>query len=42
LQMRDGRIVVGEPLADFRGVLTGVPTYVGSERMLGSKHAEGE
>jgi len=42
LQMRDGRIVVGEPLADFQGVLTGVPTYVGSERMLGSKHAEGE
>jgi hypothetical protein len=38
----DGRIVVGEPLADFRGVLTGVPTYLGSERMLGSKHADRE
>jgi len=41
LQMRGGRIIVGEPLAEFRGVLTGAPTYVGSERMLGSKHAEG-
>jgi circadian clock protein KaiC len=25
-----GRITVGPPLRDFRGVLTGVPVYVGS------------
>jgi circadian clock protein KaiC len=28
--VRDGRLWVGEPLADFRGVLTGVPEYQGS------------
>lgn len=33
LHMKGGRITVGEPLSNFRGVLTGVPTYVGSERM---------
>jgi hypothetical protein len=27
--MRAGGIVVGEPLRDFRGVLTGVPVYEG-------------
>ena len=26
-----GRIVIGEPLRDFRGVLTGVPVYEGRE-----------
>jgi circadian clock protein KaiC len=30
LRMIDGRIRVGEPLADFHGVLTGVPTFTGS------------
>ena len=25
---------VGDPLADFQGVLTGVPTYVGTMRSL--------
>jgi circadian clock protein KaiC len=34
LQMTGGRIRVGEALAAFRGVLTGVPTYVGSQRDL--------
>jgi circadian clock protein KaiC len=34
LRMRNGRIDVGEPLADFAGVLTGVPTYVGKGRYL--------
>ena len=28
--MKDGHIVVGEPLRDYRGVLTGVPEKVGS------------
>lgn len=38
LRFHKGRITVGEPLKDFRGVLTGVPTYVGLEPMLrGSK-----
>jgi circadian clock protein KaiC len=40
MQMRNGRIVVGEALAGFRGVLTGVPVYVGSERMLEGKDAK--
>lgn len=42
LQMKDGRILVGEPLSSFRGVLTGVPVFVGSERLLGVKDAEKE
>lgn len=42
LQMRNGRVTVGQPLSEFRGVLTGVPTYVGPESMLGSKRAEQE
>jgi len=37
LQFKDGRIVVGQALSSFRGVLTGVPTYVGSEQQLGGK-----
>jgi circadian clock protein KaiC len=28
----DGGIRVGEPLRDFRGILTGVPIYEGSEK----------
>jgi circadian clock protein KaiC len=32
-----GQIRVGEPLREFQGVLTGVPTYVGgSGPLLGS------
>jgi circadian clock protein KaiC len=34
LTMADGCITIGEALAGFRGVLTGVPSYVGSERAL--------
>jgi circadian clock protein KaiC len=30
LQMTNGSIVIGEALTAFRGVLTGVPTYVGA------------
>jgi circadian clock protein KaiC len=34
LTMANGCITIGEALSGFRGVLTGVPTYVGSERAL--------
>jgi circadian clock protein KaiC len=33
-QLKDGRIVIGEPLRGFRGVLTGVPTVVGGNSTL--------
>ncbi len=40
LRVKGGRITVGEALTSFRGVLTGVPTYVGPEPMLeGGKDA---
>lgn len=40
LSFRNGRIEVGPPLQEFRGVLTGVPIYVGSEPALsGAKDA---
>jgi circadian clock protein KaiC len=32
LKMTDGHIVIGESLSSFRGVLTGVPTYVGEDQ----------
>jgi hypothetical protein len=36
--MSDGRIRVGEALRHFRGVLTGVPVYEGSnEPLLGTE-----
>ena len=36
--MTDGRIQVGDPLTNFRGVLTGVPVYEGSsEPLLGTE-----
>lgn len=41
LQMTRQRIVVGEALSTFRGVLSGVPTFVGSEQQLGDKDAKG-
>jgi circadian clock protein KaiC len=34
LTMANGCITIGEALTGFRGVLTGVPSYVGSERAL--------
>ena len=30
-RLDSGRIVIGRPLREFRGVLTGVPTYEGPE-----------
>jgi circadian clock protein KaiC len=32
LDMNDSGVVIGEPLTDFHGILTGVPTYVGHDR----------
>jgi len=37
LQMSRGRMTIGEALSGFHGVLTGVPTYVGDEGMLGDQ-----
>lgn len=34
LRMADGCITIGEPLSGFRGILTGVPVYTGSENVL--------
>jgi circadian clock protein KaiC len=34
LDMNDSGIVIGDPLIDFHGVLTGVPTYVGKTNRL--------
>jgi len=36
-----GRISLGPPLTEFRGVLTGVPTYVGSPEKFKDKRAAG-
>ena len=32
LDMSERGIVIGEPLEEFHGILTGVPTYVGAPR----------
>jgi circadian clock protein KaiC len=37
-RLTSGGIEVGEPLVDFEGVLTGVPTYRGSMRLLGAEN----
>ena len=34
LRLRTGEIFVGPPLSEFKGLLTGIPTYVGSGSML--------
>jgi circadian clock protein KaiC len=39
LRMSSGRMQIGEPLSNFKGVLTGVPTYLGDEAMLGDRDA---
>ena len=36
-RLDDGRITVGEPLREFRGVLTGVPVYEGRTRPLAGR-----
>jgi circadian clock protein KaiC len=42
LKVGPGRIMVGDPLERFHGVLTGVPTYVGESRQLINTNASGE
>jgi circadian clock protein KaiC len=37
--LRNGRIEVGEPLTQFQGVLTGVPTFLGDSTTLATKQA---
>lgn len=40
VKIGEGGVTVGEPLVEFHGVLTGVPTFVGSEaKMMGSTDA---
>ena len=38
LVMSDKGITIGEPLHDFQGVLTGVPSFMGSHRAPGAAH----
>ncbi len=42
LQMVGNQLCIGDSLSGFRGVLTGVPEYVGTERMLGERDAPGK
>ena len=37
LDMNERGIVIGEPLEEFHGILTGVPTYVGKTTKLMDK-----
>jgi len=36
LDMDETGILIGEPLTDFHGILTGVPTYVGRSGLVGT------
>jgi circadian clock protein KaiC len=40
LRLGSSGVLIGEPLRDFHGVLTGVPTYRGASDPLISKHAK--
>jgi len=40
LRLGRGGVSIGEPLRDFQGVLTGVPTYRGAEGPLIARHAK--
>jgi circadian clock protein KaiC len=42
LRMADNQLTIGESLSGFRGVLTGVPEYVGTGKMLGERDAPGK
>lgn len=42
LRLTPGRIRVGEPLADFQGVLSGVPQFTGTQASLGSAGRDGK
>lgn len=41
LDMDETGLLVGEPLDQFHGILTGVPTYAGENRSLGRKQGNG-
>jgi circadian clock protein KaiC len=34
LQMKDGKLIIGDPLRNFMGVLTGTPEYKGGQQLL--------
>jgi hypothetical protein len=40
LRFAKNTIEIGEPLAEFQGVMTGVPTYTGSPELLLTNAAE--
>jgi circadian clock protein KaiC len=40
LRLGNGGVSIGEPLRDFQGVLTGVPTYRGPDGPLIARHSE--
>lgn len=40
LDMGENGVMIGEPLVDFQGILTGVPTYVGAGEPLLRKRAD--
>jgi circadian clock protein KaiC len=42
LQVNASGVQIGEPLSDFQGVLTGVPTYLGTENDLMKKAGDGK
>ena len=42
LQVNESGVQIGEPLSDFQGVLTGVPTYLGTEKELMKKAGDGK
>ena len=35
-------LAVGEPLTDFQGIMTGIPTYLGSQPMIKPNHEAGD
>ena len=40
-QMTSNGLHVGKALSEFRGVLTGIPTYEGNAELLTEEHAPG-
>jgi circadian clock protein KaiC len=34
LQLRSGKLIIGDPLRNFMGVLTGTPEYTGGQQLL--------
>ena len=42
LRITEAGVAVGEPLAGFRGIMTGTPEYEGGTRMIGPNGADPE